>query len=441
MTLPHDPTDDDYDEGPSGNVIHADFWRSRLITHTVPLGNGKYREQVKKCLSNVLTCMQYHPELGAHRDGPLIVWDEFRGCLVFTRMPPWTRESRHTGADRSVTETDAARMVDWLEREQAMTVSRDLVEQAYRIVAETKSVHPVRAYLDSIRWDGKQRLPRWLTDYCGAEASTYTSEVGKRWMISAIARVLDPGCVADNVLILQGPQGLGKSRLLRALCPDPDWYTETSTQLGTKDCYQALSGHWLVVLDELDSLQKSEVTKAKSFLTSVQDVYRPPYGRLVKHHKRQCVFAGTTNDETPFVDRSGNRRFWPVPARSMHVDAIVRDRDQLWAEAKSRYESSEVHHIDTPELRALCEGEQADRVAHDDWTDLIAAWLSHPDHVDPRGVRTLDVLTGALRLEPRDATRTHAMRASACLREIGYSERVQLREDGVRTWRYRKPAP
>jgi putative DNA primase/helicase len=262
-----------------------------------------------------------------------------------------------------------------------LTIGAKVIEQGVAVVAEASAFHPVRDYLQSLHWDGVKRLPTWLSTYCGVEASPYAAAVGARWLISAVARPMDPGCQLDCCLIVEDPrQGTGKSSAFRALVPDPSMYSETGVTLGDKDSYQALHGAWIYLLDELDSLRRSDVTRTKNFLTSVKDHYRPSYGRVARDFARQNVFAGTTNAERYFADRTGNRRFWPVRTRGeIDVAAIRGVRDQLWAEAFDRYANGERWHVDTPELRRLCEEQQADRVADDPWEQLVGEWLAEPD--------------------------------------------------------------
>jgi hypothetical protein len=229
-------------------------------------------------------------------------------------------------------------------------------------------------------------------------------------------------------------------------------YSETGVSIGEKDSYQALHGVWIYLLDELDSLKRGDVTRTKNFLTAPKDHYRPSYGRVARDYFRQNVFAGTTNEASYFADRTGNRRFWPARVQGeIDIDAVVRDRDQLWAEAFERYARSERWYADTAELRAMCEKEQADRVTGDPWEQLIEQWLSEPRQrldddtwratgapipIPPEGVLTSDVLTHAIGKRGREVSRADEMRIGEALRTLGYERQPRSTVGGVRGYRY-----
>ena len=188
-------------------------------------------------------------------------------------------------------------------------------------------------------------------------------------------------CVPEKILkqhaVVLGKTGAGKTRAFRSLVPVADWYQDTGITIGDKDSYGNLRSVWIYGLDELDSLRKGDVTRIKNFLTAPRDHYRPPYGHRAQDFYRQNVFCGTTNEEQYLVDRTGNRRFWPVRiADVIDTDRIAADRDQLWAEAVVRYRAGDRWHVDTPLLRQLCTEQQADRMQRDPWVDIIAEWLA-----------------------------------------------------------------
>jgi predicted P-loop ATPase len=253
------------------------------------------------------------------------------------------------------------------------------------------------------------------------------------------------------VLILEGRTGWKKSSAFRALVPIRDWYADSGIIIGSKDSYQNIHGVWIYGFDELDSLSRGELTATKNFITQTSDRYRPSYGKVARNFRRQNVFAGTTNKEDYLNDPTGDRRYWPLKVRRpIDADAIRRDRDQLWAEAVARYDSGEPWHVDTPELRRLCEEEQGKRSADDAWAPLVSAWLQNPTTRDPkdglpttidvrRGVTTTDVLMGAIGMKAADITRAHETRAGVVLRQLGLCH-VQRDSDGARVRRYRRPS-
>jgi putative DNA primase/helicase len=421
-----------------------DSWRSRLLRGD--------KHQVRAIVTNLACFLQHHPALAGS-----IVWDAFAERIAITRELPWERDVSPATRRPVWSEEDTARLIDWLARNEDWHVKASVVNETLPVVARTREIHPPRAYLASLRWDETERLPTWLSVYCGAQASPYSAEAGVRWLISAVARVMVPGCQADGMLILESPeQGTGKSSAFRALVPDVEWHSETGITVGDKDSYQSLHGVWIHVFDELDAMRRGDVTRLKSFLTARKDHYRPPYARLARDFPRQNVFAGTTNEAEYFQDRTGNRRFLPVRVTGqVDVGALERDRDQLWAEAFARFHQGWRWHADTPSVRALFEDEQAGRVQADDWEPRIAHWLARPTVTGweqdtpggpPRkttlpydasaGVLTLDVLVYAIGKPAERITTRDTMRAADCLRSLGYERGPKRRENGAEVRRY-----
>ncbi len=423
---------------------YKEVWRRELLTKKVKnRSTGEEFEVTVACSANVVTILRKHPDWV-----DVIAYNQFSECIATTKPAPWHANDAPTNVVIGEwSDADTARCVAWFAREEGLSVSAIMVDQAILIVADAQLVHPIRNYLRSIKWDGVQRLPTLLSTYFGAEQTPYTQSIGVRWMISAVARVMRPGCQVDCTIIAEGAQGIGKSSGFRALVPDTSFYSETGVQIGVKDSYLALHGVWIYMLDELDSLKRAgEVTKVKNFMTSPKDRLRPPYGKRSRDYHRQCVFAGTTNEDEYLADRTGNRRFWPYRVvRAVDTAAIIKDRDQLWAEAVARFDSGEKWYADTPEIRALCENEQTERVSPDTWSQNIEAWLANPKRWEEPGIVNLndgitsgEVLQHAIRKKTSETTKFDEMRASAILRELGLtkSKNKVTRPDGskVRAW-------
>src|SRR5262249_33112356 len=147
-------------------------------------------------------------------------------------------------------------------------------------VARETTYHPVRQYLERLRWDGKPRLQVWLADYLDARADpVYLAAVGRRFMISALARVHKPGSQVDHVLVFEGRQGIGKSRAARALAIAREWFTDDMPDVHSKDAALQLCGRWIIELSELAAIRRGELEAIKAFITRPTDVYRPPYAR------------------------------------------------------------------------------------------------------------------------------------------------------------------
>lgn len=390
---------------------------------------GKKRV-IARTAANVAVILRYHP-----RWVGVLAYDEFEEAIVTLQPPPWhPADTPKKVAPGVWTDGDTDRAVNWLSREVDLEVTQRIVEQALTVVADTNKVHPVRDYLRSLKWDRKKRLDKFIGKYLGGEVTHYTTAVGKMWMISGVARAMQPGCQADYALILESQQqGRNKSAAFRALVRQPEWYSETPINIGDKDSYQNLRGVWIYGLDELDSVRRAEHTRTKTFLTATRDRYRPSYGRRPRTFPRQNVFCGSTNEEQYFSDAQ-NRRYWPVRVvRRADVAAIERDRDQLWAEACHRYGKGE-HWWPNAEIEKLCAAEQAERMLPDDWQPPVAKWLKQ--HDDGNGVLTADVLTGALDFTWERIKKSDTMRVAEVLRSLGYQRGPRERQGGRQERRY-----
>jgi putative DNA primase/helicase len=380
-----------------------------------------------------------------------LVFDEFRQEILVIRELPWEHPC---SLPRQWSEVDDVRCAEWLQRRE-INVSPATVSRGINAVAREICVHPVRDYLNSVRWDEVPRLEQWTITYLGAEDTALNKAFGARWMLSAVARIFQPGCKADHMLILEGAQGAKKSTALKTLAGA--WFTDELAEIGSKDAAQQMRGIWIIEIAELDAISRAEVSRIKAFLTRTTDRYRPPYERYVVEVPRQCVFAGSVNPETYLRDETGNRRFWPVRCRSIDLDSLARDRDQLWAEAVVRYRQGAIWWLDEPELIADAKAEQDQRYQADAWDARIDRWLAYErrrvnhgygnyddwrDEEVPRTAPLTDISVGevlehALGIEAARWTRADQMRVGAYLKTRQW-ERYQARKGAFREWRYRK---
>jgi len=411
-------------------VVTPAFWRRGLITSR----DGA----PKRLVANVLHVLSLHPDWQG-----VLAWDAFGLAVVTRQRPPMrTQDAPAMYEPGDWTDEDSARTVAWFASVVGFEPATMHVDQAVGVAARKTIVHPVRDWLLSLAWDGTPRLDEFAARYLGTPPSPYAAAVGRRWLIAAVARVFEPGCKVDSLLGLEGVQGIGKSSALRLLA-GAHWFADTGVELGSKDSYQALRRKWIYEFAELASIRGREVERVKSFLSSQVDTYRASYGRRTQDHPRQVVFAGSTNDEHYLADPSGSRRFWPLRCRAVDLGALARDRDQLWAEARTAYQAGEPWHLDTPELRALAAAEQQEREERDDWIDLVRRWLAEPTRpTSPElrdrerefvrleaGITTADVLLGALGFVPERITPAATKRVGHVLRALGFSPR-QLRIAG-----------
>lgn len=336
------------------------------------------RRRLVATKANFVEVLANHSEL----QGALI-YDSFREDIVCLKEPPWNEQPHSRSLGRTTVgsvwlDEDYTRLQCWLEMEYGSSLSKDNLAEICLMVARRNSYHPIRDALDSARWDGTPRLDTWLQTYLGAEGNEhYLRLVGVKWLISAVARVFEPGCKADHVLILEGRQGLGKSTALRMLgtLDGVSWFSDTPIDLQNKDAYISLAGKWIIELAELDSIIRSEDSTAKAFFTSSTDRFRPPYMRKTRDFPRQCVFAGSVNGDDYLRDATGGRRYWPVPCREIDHARLKHDAMQLWAEALHRYREGEAWHPETPEEINLCLHEQSQRIQQDPWHPLVLQHL------------------------------------------------------------------
>ena len=253
-------------------------------------------------------------------------------------------------------------------------------KDALLAVASERAYHPVREYLDGLpEWDGTERIDTLLTDYLGAEDSVYTRAVMRKTLAAAVARIYQPGVKFDSVLILNGPQGIGKSTLFARLAGA--WFSDslTLTDMRDKAGPEKLQGYWVLELGELAGMKKTDVETVKSFLSRVDDKYRASYGLNVESHPRQCIIVGSTNTESGFLrDITGNRRFWPVRVNGQSEKKPWQlsgdDVLQIWAEAKAAFANGERLYLEGEEAAAAA-CEQADAMETDDREGLVRAYL------------------------------------------------------------------
>lgn len=290
--------------------------------------------RIKDTLENLVLAVRNDEGLGTiafnlHRDGI-----DVKNGLPWKHIKPGWNDS------------DFAALKVYLNKRYGI-YSPSKTKDALVAVASERAYHPVKEYLDNLPdWDGVNRLDTLLLDYLGAEESEYTKSVIRKTLVAAVARIYQPGTKFDSVLILNGPQGIGKSTLFAKLAGA--WFSDSLTlaDMRDKSGSEKLQGYWILELGELAGMKKTDVETVKSFLSRVDDKYRSSYGINVESHLRQCVIVGSTNTENGFLrDITGNRRFWPVRVNGQSVKKpwqITADEvEQIWAEAVSAYQGGE----------------------------------------------------------------------------------------------------
>ena len=364
----------------------------------------------------------------------VIAYDAFAGVVVKRKTPPWAPDlvpQQEEPGDWS--REDSIRTACWITDEYNCDMKSHVVDEAVQVVGRLCEVHPVRDYLNSLKWDRKSRIDSLLIRVGGAADTPYVRAVTKNFFLGAIARIMRPGVQVDTVLILEGVQGLGKSTLLRILASD-EWFMDTIFNLGSKDGYQALRNKWIVEFSELESLSRIEFSRAKAFISSVKDTYRQSYGRAATDFLRQCVFAGTVNTGAGYLnDPTGARRFWPVTlTEKVDFKTVRSERDQLWVEAFVRYKNGEHWHLRDPKLLKAAAHEADERREAHPWESFFRKWLAEHDRTK-RGVTTVELLTKASDMRKADQDRAAQTEAGKALRTIGWTV-VRRGADDIRRY-------
>lgn len=362
-------------------------------TQCIRSDNGKIIPNV----ANVLIALRAeHPESFA--------FDDMKQCAVF----------RSNG--RSIIDDDVVQIQEQIQHLGIARIAKDTVHDAIERCARENSFHPVRQYLNDLRWDGIERIDLLFPRYFGSEDKPYTREIGRRFMIAMVARIFEPGCKADYMVIIEGPQGRKKTTACEVL--GGLWFSNCLPEIaGNKDAMMHLRGHWLIEVSELQAMfsRRTDTAQLKSFLTRRIEQYRPAYGRREVYEPRQCIFIGTTNQHTYLRDETGGRRFWPFVAGEIDIDALKIDRDQLFAEAVSLFRTNEPHWPDPEFEREFIEPEQQARYEEDAWEEKIHRYLEVSANVT-----LLDVAQQALLMECSKLGTADQRRISAAMLRLGW---------------------
>lgn len=322
------------------------------------------------------------------------------------------------------------------------------VHTAVQTLANHRRFHPVCDYLDSLVWDGTPRLDNWLISYAGAEDTPYVKAVGGLVLLAAVRRVRQPGCKFDEMLVLEGEQGNAKSQALEVLAIRPEWFTDQKViGLGGKDSIEQLSGKWIVEAAELHGIKNSDVEALKAFLSRGTDRGRMAYARTVTESKRQCIIVGTTNSENYLRDLTGNRRWWPVVTSAFDLEALKRDRDQLWAEAAAREASGESIRL-PEELWPAAAEQQQRRVTENPFIATLDEVLR--EKVAPvkgevtklgkpmTGVITMEDLWTIVGVRPASRSQYLAEQLAAAMKELGWTRTRNRVGGGHRAYGYKR---
>lgn len=384
---------------------------------------GAEAGQFKPTLINVVNFFRLAPQ-GTYANPiyGLLRYNMFADQVEFVKPAPW-HDARYPKQFWS--DEDAIQLKEWLQQEKNLAVATNTVHEAAVVISRKEQYHPVRDYLEGLRWDRVARLDRLLIDYFGTPDSPYARTVGKCTIIAAVARVMKPGCQHDHILVLEGQQGTGKSTAVRIL--GGEFYADIHIDPHQKDTVAGMQGAWFMEASEMEFTRRADVSALKAFLTRTSDKVRLAYARTPVTLPRQSLFIGTVNPGSAgyLQDSTGNRRFWPVKTTLIQREKLTRDRDQIFAEALVRFRQGEAWHITDKAIEDAAANEQAARVAIDAWEEVITGWVTLNYDELPKPLTTETVANWALNLSAAKLGRTERARIVDAMTKAGFrSEKV-----------------
>lgn len=341
--------------------------------------------------------------------GVRVRYDQFADRVLIDGLP---------GFGPALDDPAEVRLLFTFGRRFGLAVPKWLLRDVLHDVARLNGYHPVRDYLDGLKWDGIPRLDRWLVDYGEAEATSYVCAVGALILIAAVRRVRQPGCKFDEMVVLENPdQGVNKSTALAILAVREEWFSDDlPLNVHGKEVIERTRGRWIIEVAELSGMRTAEIEHVKSFLSRRIDRARMAYGYEPTEAPRQWVPFGTTNHTRWLKDTTGNRRIWPVRVVKIDIETLTRDRDQLWAEAAAREASGESIRLD-PELWAAAADEQAARTISDPYFDILHDALGHiqAGKISSATIRSILDVHGA------QLGQVHNDRMGQAMRQLGWN--------------------
>ncbi len=340
-------------------------------------------------LANAAMTLRSAPELAG-----LVVYDLMAMMVLVTRSLPGSRMEKVI-RPRSIEDTDVAAIQEWMQRHDMRRMPRDTVHQAIDLVAKEHAFHPIRDYLNGLRWDEEKRLGGWLNAYLGVDhTGGYAKNIGTMFLISMVARIFDPGCKVDYMLVLEDEkQGTLKSTACAILAGD--WFSDSLPALHHGDAVRVsmhLRGKWLIEIAELSSFNKAEAGSLKAFLTQRKEQYTPKHARCEVVEERQCVFIGTTNKRAYLRDETGGRRFWPAKVGLVDIPGLKRDREQLFAEAVQLYRDKVQWWPDREFEAEHIRPQQDARFEEDAWEAPVIEFLSKKESNTDEKERNTNVM-------------------------------------------------
>lgn len=334
-------------------------WQQRLTINK--------KGDIENTIQNLILILQNDENLKS------IVFNELSDCIEIKGNVPWQHPSKYWR------DADDAQLLTYLTLNYGK-FTRVNYDIALAKVVDDRSFHPIREFLSGLpEWDGVKRVDTLLIDYLGAEDNSYTRAVIRKTLCAAVARVMTPGIKFDTMLVLSGPQGIGKSTIISKLCGE--WFNDSLLLSDTKDktAAEKLQGFWILEIGELAGLKKTEIETLRGFISRQNDVFRASFGRRATPHLRQCIFIGTTNAEHGYLrDTTGNRRFFPVKVTGLSDkkswNLTKSEIEQIWAEVLVYYTNNESLILDA-ETEKLAKKLQREAMETDEREGMVREYL------------------------------------------------------------------
>ncbi len=377
----------------------------------------------------------------------VIRYDTYLGELVKHNAAPWG------GANSTWTDIDTNRAKCWLSDKFGCTYSTSSLEEVLSVIGHDNQFHSLQHEIINFKWDGVPRIHDWVCRYLLASESDYHKEVGQKFIISAIARAIEPGCKADHVLILEGPTGARKSTAIEVLAGS-NHFSDSPIDLNSVFAPAQLQGVWFYELSERTLFQAFSNQRTKHFLSQKEDHYSPKNIRRKIRQKRGNVFTSTSNDSVYLNDPTGDRRIWPVSTgRDLKIDLIARDRENIFGEAYHYYKLfvdngrqlgpySQYQWWLDDEYESLARKEQEKRYLPDSWEETISEWMSKNERkiLEKGYITTSEIMIKALKIKPGRFERKDEMKISTILTSrFSWRKGERLRTAQGRVYPYYPP--
>jgi hypothetical protein len=416
------------DSPPTNKVVHADF---------VKMAIGKKKRKKKT------TSPSAWPGVGKYGT-PLSTYRNARAAIQKLGIAP----SYDIFHDRLLLKGDVMGEQAGEFSDAASAVLRQIINDKFNFDPGKNSVNdaamalclkhsfdPICDYLNGLQWDGIDRLTDFLKTYFGADPTPLNSEFGKLGLVAAVRRVRRPGCKFDNILVLEGFEGRGKSSAISELAGEDNFSDQNILTESDKVQQELVRGVWLYEIADLAGMRRGEVERIKAFGSRTHDRARPAFGRHRVDAPRRCIFIGTTNENDGYLkSQTGNRRFWPVHVRFVDLAALRRDRDQLWAQAAA-LEATGMSLVLDEKLWPDARIEQEERRERDPWEDILAdvdggGVVYAGERGNEERLRTRELLEDKLRLQPKEISSVHTGRLKRTMNALGWTGPKKLRFGG-----------